>query len=106
MKTALPTASRSTLLRLRCEAQRQELGSQFEQIERKAHSVDSLLSSARRLVTRPAVLMGGLMLLLGMRKRRRRSDSAPEKGSRLWSLLSRGAVALATIRRLYGAFKA
>lgn len=80
-------------LQARCEAQRAALAGHVADIERRIHGTDTILGSIRNVITRPTVLAGGMTLLLTMGR------------SGWWSKLSRGAVMLATARRVYQTLK-
>lgn len=90
MNVVTSPSSRSTLLRLRCEMQRQQLAEELTQIEQRAQSMDGMLKSARQFLNRPVVMIGALALLLSVTRR-----------TRPLALLSRGLVAFATARKLY-----
>lgn len=90
MNVVTSPMSRSAMLRLRCEMQRQQLAAELAQIDSRARSMDGMLSSARRFLNRPVVMVAGLVLLLGITRR-----------TRPLALLSRGLVVFATAKRLY-----
>jgi YqjK-like protein len=75
-------------LHARCEAQRNQLSAQMGEIEQRLHGTDKVLGSIRNIVTKPAVMAGGLAMLMS-------------GGSGWWSKLSRAAVLFSTARRIY-----
>lgn len=79
-------------LHARCEAQRNTLSEQVADIERRLHGTDSVLGSIRNIITKPAVVAGGLAMLMSGR-------------SGWWSKLSRAAVLFTTARRVYQMIK-
>ncbi|MGD9842701.1 MAG: hypothetical protein AB7F79_09925 [Steroidobacteraceae bacterium] len=87
------TFSRSAQLQARCEMQRMQLAEQVAVIEQRWQRTDEMLGSVRNVLTSPALLAGGLALLLGAGR------------SGWWTKLSRGVVLLTTARRIYYAFK-
>lgn len=86
-------SSRTALLRLHCEAQRQQLASQFAEVERKLQNADAMIGSARRLLAKPVTIIGGVALLFAVRR------------LGFSKVLSRGLMLFATARRFYGLFK-
>jgi len=80
-------------LHARCEAQRLTLAGHVADIEQRLHGTDSVLGSIRNVLARPSVLAGGLAMLLTVGR------------SGWWSTLSRAAMLLATVRRVYQAFR-
>jgi len=85
---------RITQLRLRCEAQREELAEAFAEIEYRFQSVDSMLVSVKNVVAKPSFVMGSLaMLVLGRRR------------IKLFSKLRKGLFWVATGRKLYQLFR-
>lgn len=63
------TSARATQLRLRCEAQREQLAAEFAEIEARFQSVDSVLLSIRNVVIKPGFIVGTLaMMVLGRRR--------------------------------------
>lgn len=93
MSGELQSSSRRAELQALCELQRMALAEQVAGIERRVQKTDAALGAIRNILARPAVLAGGLALLLTARR------------SRWWSMLSRGLITLATARRAYQALK-
>lgn len=91
--TVHTTALRRAELQARCEVQRAALAGHVADIERRLQGTDTVLGTIRNVMTRPTVLAGGLALLMTVGR------------SGWWSKLSRGAVLLATARRVYQTFK-
>lgn len=84
----ISTTLRRAELHARCEAQRTALSEQVAAIEQRLHGTDAVLGSIRNIVTKPAVMAGGLAMLMSGR-------------SGWWSKLSRAAVLFSTARRVY-----
>lgn len=87
------TSLRRAELQARCEAQRLMLAEQVAAIEERFHATDSMLGVVRSVITKPAVLAGGMALLLTLGR------------SGWWSKLSRGLILFSTARRVYRALK-
>jgi hypothetical protein len=79
---------RETTLRLRCAAQRAELGGQVDRIESRLQMVDRVVTSARGFLLRPAVIAGTAILLVLIGR------------DRTFRVLGRGLLIVATARRL------
>jgi hypothetical protein len=88
-------SARATHLRLRCEAQREQLAAELAEIERSFESADAVLMSIRNVVAKPSFILSSVaMLLLGRRRRNK------------WgSLIRRGLFWYATGRRVYQAIQ-
>lgn len=88
------TSARITQLRLRCEVERQQLGDAIAEIEQRFQSIDGVLGSVKRTLTRPGFIFGALSLLaFGRRK------------LKLFSKVRKGLFWFATGRRLYQMFR-
>jgi hypothetical protein len=57
-------AQREATLRLHCALQRGDLGRQVDGIQARLQSVDRVVATARRIVVRPAVIVGVVLVLL------------------------------------------
>jgi hypothetical protein len=86
-------STRSAELHARCEAQRATLVAHLSDIEDRLRRTDRVLGTIRNVITKPAVIAGGIALLL----------LAGRAGA--WSKLSRGVLLLADARRLYSMLK-
>lgn len=87
------TSLRRAELQARCEAQRMMLAEQVAAIEERFHATDSMLGVVRSVITKPAVVAGGMALLLTLGR------------SGWWSKISRGLILVSTARRVYRALK-
>jgi hypothetical protein len=81
-------ARREAALRLRCAVQRSEMARQVGGIEARLQSVDRVAMTARRLLLRPTVIAGGVVLLILLGR------------TRTFRVLGRGLVLLSAARRL------
>jgi hypothetical protein len=86
-------ATRRAALQARCEVQRATLVAHVSDIEDRLQRTDWVLGTIRKVITRPAVIVGGIALLLAVGR----------KGS--WSTLSRAVVLITQARRLYSMLK-
>src|SRR5882757_2788006 len=84
-------SARAMQLRLRCEAQREQLAEDLAEIEYRLQSADSVLISIRNLVTKPSFILSAVAMLVFSRRRR----------TKWGSLLKRGLFWYATGRRAY-----
>jgi hypothetical protein len=75
-------------LRLRCAAQRAELGREVDRIESRLHTVDQVVMGARGFLLRPVVIAGTAILLVLVGR------------GRAFRVLGRGLLIVATARRL------
>lgn len=87
-------SSRSALLRLRCAEQREQFMTVLADIEGKLQRADAGINAVRRFVTQPAVIAGGMLLMLLARR-----AGGKHSGGK-WKWLSRGLVLAGTARRL------
>lgn len=79
---------REAALRLRCAAERAELGGQVDRIERRLQTVDRVVTSVRGFLLRPAVIAGTALLLVLVGR------------ERTFRVLGRGLLIVTTARRL------
>jgi hypothetical protein len=84
---AIELARRQAALRWQCAVQRREIARQVGGIEAKFHSIDGVVRATRRFLLRPAVLSGGVVLLVLLGR------------VRTLRVLGRGLLLLATARR-------
>jgi hypothetical protein len=81
-------ARREAALRLRCAAQRSAMARQVDGVEARLQSVDRAVMTARRLLLRPTVIAGSVVLLILLGR------------TRTFRVLGRGLVLLSATRRL------
>jgi hypothetical protein len=90
----MPAAAvRLAELRARCEVQRQLLGGHVSDIEDRLRSTDWLLGTLRKAISRPAVMIVAIALVLAVGR----------KGA--WSKLSRAVALFIQARRIYSMLK-
>lgn len=91
----IASSSRSALLRLRCAEQREQFMDTLADIEAKLQRADAGIDTVRRFFTKPAVIAGGMLLML-LAKR----AGGKQSGGK-WKWLSRGLLLMGTVRRLF-----
>lgn len=84
---AVELARRQRALRLQCAVQRREIARQVDGIEARLHSIDRVMRVARGFLLHPAVIAGGVVLLVLLGR------------VRTFGVLGRGLLILATARR-------
>lgn len=88
------TSARSARLRLRSQQQREQLLAHLSDIESRLQRADDKVAAIRRFVTKPAVIAGGTVLTLLLRR----------AGGK-WRWLGRGLILTTAVKRVFEALR-
>src|SRR5262245_40205355 len=88
MSRVAELAERERALRLHCAAQRNAIAREVASVETRLATVDRVAAITRRIVTHPAVVVGGLLLMVSLGR------------ARSFQLLGRGLLLANAARRL------